>query len=140
MVVVYYEGGYCPTDPFTEPSLPRWLRELVGYDFFFDVVAAYTFQDDFGDDEASHLRALTSLTTLRLDDGKISDVGLEHLAGLTSLEELGLCGTQITDAGLEYLFGLRGLTLLDLTDTRVTAEGVRKLQRALSKCEIVYDE
>jgi hypothetical protein len=114
MVVVYYEGGYCPTDPFAEPSLPRWLRELFGYDFFFDVVEVYVSERDFGDEEASHLKALTSLTTLRLADTKISDAGLKHLEGLTNLEGLNLSGTQ------------------------VTPEGVKKLKRALPACEIVY--
>ena len=60
-----------------------------------------------------YLKSLTGLRTLRLLNGKITDVGLAHLAGLTELTELWLDGnSKITDAGLAHLKGLRKLKTL----------------------------
>ena len=39
----------------------------------------------------------------------MTDAGLEHLKGLTQLRELNLNDTQVTDAGLEHLKGLTQL-------------------------------
>jgi hypothetical protein len=145
-----------------EPPVPRWKRLLLGKDFFFDVVWAELITTGFGDDEAAHLRGLTGLKTLRLNDPQFTDAGLAHLRGLTSLERLYLDGTQVTDAGLVHLEGmtnlqslglfltpvtdaglgrLRGLTKLEwlnLVDTQATPEGVKKLQEALPECQIHY--
>jgi Leucine-rich repeat (LRR) protein len=83
-----------------------------------------------------HLRGLTGLQELTLEDAQVTDAGLAYLRGLTSLASLDLTGTQITDAGLEDLKGLTTLHLLDLRDTRLTNEGIRELQEALPKCEL----
>jgi hypothetical protein len=146
-------------DPFAEPSVSKWARELLGDDFFFDVVIVSVGRD-VGDREASHLKALNNLTHLDLSytqgtgaglehlerltnlewldlrHTQVTDAGLEHLKGLTNLQWLDLIGTQVSDAGLDHLRGLNGLLLLDLDGTQVTPEGVEKLQEALPDCEI----
>ena len=43
----------------------------------------------------------------------------------------------ITDAGLEYLKNLRNLRSVTMQGTKVTQAGVDKLKEALPECEIV---
>ena len=57
--------------------------------------------------------------------------GLKHLKSLTSLRWLSLDNTQVTDAGLEHLKDLTNLGDLDLRGTQVTDAGVKKLEAAL---------
>ena len=46
-------------------------------------------------------------------------------------------GTMITDAGLAHLKGLTGLRVLDLQGTRITDAGVRALEEALPRLEVI---
>ncbi|MGO8753298.1 MAG: leucine-rich repeat domain-containing protein [Thermoguttaceae bacterium] len=140
---------------------PKWLRNLLGDDFFttVDNVAYFTKVGDAGlkpltgltelrflflqntkvtDAGLEHLKGLTRLVTLYVGETKVTDAGLEHLKGLTRLVTLYVGETTVTDAGLEYLKGLTRLRGLSLESTKVTDEGVRKLKRVLPHCEIVY--
>jgi hypothetical protein len=123
-----------------QPDAPQWLRELLGDDFFVDVVTVLPSNPGFGDDGATHFEGLTNLRALSLHRTQITDAGLKHLEGLTNLAFLFLADTQITDAGLEHLEGLGNLEELSLEDTQVTPEGVKKLQEALPDCQIICDE
>ena len=67
---------------------------------------------------------------------QISDAGLVHLKGLSSLQWLGLENTQITGAGLVHPEALSNLSTLNLDDTQITDAGVAKLKEALPNCEI----
>ena len=107
--VVYYEYQ---TKSGQKPPGPKWLRELIGDEYFVSVVLV-----DF-------------------NETQVTDAGLMHLKGLTKLELLYLNRTQITDAGLEHLKGLTNLEDLWLNGTQVTDEGVKKLQQALPNCGI----
>lgn len=84
-----------------------------------------------------HLKGLTNIQMLDLQDTKISDAGLVHLEGLTKLDWLWLSDTKVTDAGLVHLKALTKLRFLDLRATKVTAAGVKKLQAALPDCRII---
>jgi hypothetical protein len=46
----------------------------------------------------------------------------------------------VTDTGLKELMPLNTLAVLTLGYTKVTGEGVKKLQKALPKCEIIHIE
>jgi hypothetical protein len=61
---------------------------------------------------------------LHMANPDVTDATLEHLKGLTHLRELDLNDTQVTDAGLAVLKGLP-LTALHLKGTKVTDEGFR---------------
>ncbi len=66
----------------------------------------------------------------------MTDAGMEHLKGLSQLRVLRLDDTPVTDAGLERLKCVTTLELLGLDGTKVTDAGARKLKRGLPACEI----
>ena len=84
----------------------------------------------------AHLKGLTLLETLRLENRQIGDAGLAHLRGLTSLKTLYLRNTQVSDGGLEHLKGLTTLEKLSLGGTRVSKTGLTELKQALPNCSI----
>ena len=83
-----------------------------------------------------HLEGLTRLEHLTLNQTQIGDAGVEHLKGLKQLKELGLGQTRVSDASLEHLTGFQHLVRLELQRTKVSAEGVRKVKRALPRCDV----
>ncbi len=96
-------------DGVLKPPGPKWLRNLLGIDYFDDVVGV-----GFG-------------TT------QVSDV--TPLSGLTSLRALDLHSTQVSD--ITPLSGLTSLQALDLHGTQVSEEAVEQLKRALPECTMV---
>jgi len=108
-----------------EPPTPAWLRELIGDDFFLDVVGVGVAEDTgVGDVVLEHVKGLTKLEYLVLGGSPITDDGLENAKGLTRLDGLVLLGTQVTDDGLEHLKGLTELEWLELSFTQVTDDGL----------------
>lgn len=91
---------------------------------------------DITDAGLAHLQSLKRLSKLSLCDTKVSDAGLVHLRSLINLEELNLSGTQITDAGLAELRGLASLKHLVVARTKVTEAGLRELTQALPKLQV----
>jgi hypothetical protein len=147
--------------PGGRPWAPSWLVELVGVDFFGDVIhvdlsgslgrADSTLVEvgrlqqlqeiwlgnaSVTDAGLVRLKGLTNLSVLWLSGTQVTDAGLVHLKGLTNLTDLGLAGTQVTDAGLVHLEGLTSLSSLDLAGTHVTDAEVKELQRALPSLKI----
>ena len=59
-----------------------------------------------------------------------------HLKGLTKLKTLYLNDTQVSDTELAHLKGLTKLTNLEFDVTRVTDAGVAELKKALPRCRI----
>jgi hypothetical protein len=76
---------------------------------------------------------------VRLNSQDVTDATLAQLSGLTGLQRLELIGAKITDDGLLHLKALPNLKSLLLRRTAVTNAGVKKLQQALPKCEILVD-
>jgi hypothetical protein len=74
-----------------------------------------------------------------LENTAVSDEGLLHLVPLRILNNVDLTNTGITDSGLDVLSKIRTLEFIHIEGTKVSAEGVRKLQSALPRCEIVSD-
>ena len=131
----------------SDPSAPRWLRLLLGADFFGYVRCVDLRQHCWGtglplrsriqieQDHAKaavaalkHLEGLSRLQNLDLSDVPVSDAGLKHIEGLCRLQELRLERTQVTNAGLETLEGLQQLQKLDLGGTAITGDGLRPLR------------
>jgi len=143
-----------------EPGGPDWLRRWVGDERMkgFDRVGV-VFRSEVSDRDLKplsdisklkalkfwqitdkglrHLRGLTDLESLALNNTQITDKGLRHLRGLTNLEKLGLINTQITDKGLRHLIGMRNLKHVWLDDTHFKShEGVLALEKALPFCRL----
>ena len=95
-----------------QKHIAAWCQKLVGPDFLLHAVSVSFYYTQVG------------------------DAGLVHLKELTSLKELDLNDTQTTDAGLMHLKELTNLEVLLLYGTQVTYEGVEKLQQSLPNCEI----
>lgn len=85
---------------------------------------------------------LTRLETLSLQGNCFTDRGLKSLRRLTRLRQLciGLGDTRITDEGLLHLHGLKNLSLLELQKSPVTQAGLAKLQQALPKVGVVHED
>jgi hypothetical protein len=59
--------------------------------------------------EPRHLKGLTKLQDVYLENTQVTGAGLEYLKGLTQLQTLDMKSTQMTDIGLEHLEGLTRL-------------------------------
>jgi Leucine-rich repeat (LRR) protein len=133
------------------PPGPAWIRDLVGVDYFADVIQMYAptadenfiealgylthlntlflFGDKVTDATVARIVGLTRLINLELDGASITDTGLTDVAQLPCLRSLCLdrC-VRITDAGLEQIGKIRGLEFLNISDCRnVTDSGLRDL-------------
>ena len=98
-----------------DPPGPDWLVELIGVDYFDDVVA------------------------VRLRDLPVTDADLDLVRDLPDLRGLSISRTKVTDAGLAHLTALTKLERLDLDGTNITVAGIKKLQQALPKCLIIQN-
>jgi hypothetical protein len=97
----------------------KWLRDLLGEDFFYDV------------------------TSVNMDatvtDLSVTNADLKPLAQLPQLRSLffhRLYKPKLTDDGLDHLRSLSHLRFLDLRGSSVTDAGVEKLQKVLPDCQI----
>ncbi|MGH7138792.1 MAG: DUF4240 domain-containing protein [Pirellulales bacterium] len=114
-------------DPFADsvPPGPRWLRRLLGDDFFVHATAVKFVPPKFA---------------RRANSGPpINDDGLELLRHLPALEKVFLAKSQVTDRGLRHIRGLKKLKYLDLRDTKISGEALAKLLQALPNCEIRHE-
>jgi hypothetical protein len=114
----------------------RWLRKLLGDDFF-AAVSLVSVPVDIADAQLVHVEVLTGLNSLELHGPQLTDAGLEHLKGLKRLESLTLDNTGVTDAGLEHLKGLTRLESLRLNYTAVTDAGLEHVKELTSLKELM---
>jgi hypothetical protein len=136
------------SNPPEKPHAPGWLLNLLGDDFFCEVVVALPRNDaqllllqplktlrrlDFSDTNMTDsgmaaLKDLRQLQWLNLRRAKVTDAGLKYLQNLPQIRFLDLGGTHVTDDGLIYLKDLRQLQRLDLGFTKVADNGLVNLQ------------
>jgi hypothetical protein len=84
-----------------------------------------------GDAVLTHLRRLSGLRTLRLQQLSFQDVPLARLAELPALECLSLSHSDLSDDQLVHLAKLKSLRELSILDTDVTDAAARQLKRTL---------
>ncbi|EMI53914.1 leucine-rich repeat domain-containing protein [Rhodopirellula sallentina] len=80
-------------------------------------------------DTAQPAKTFARLNTVLIDQGVVTDKGLDIIAQLPDLEHLRLRLSPVTDEGIVSLTGSKKLWLLNLPHSRITTEGVRKLQK-----------
>ncbi len=122
------------TDP--EPPGPRWLRAVIGDEYFCQVDWVDFATDYWGrrkelglskiDDEGlACLELIPTVTVLELGNNRaITDAGLVHLRDLKGLRTAYLYRSSVVGPGLIHLIRLRDLQVLDLTLTPLTDEGM----------------
>jgi hypothetical protein len=124
--------GMVTSDP--RPKTPPYLRNVLGEDFFSDVVVVSLNGTEVTDEGLGHLKVFTSLEDLHLGKHEVtakrplvSDAGLAQLRTLTNLQRLDLDYLNVTDRGLEHLNPLTSLERLDLEHTQVSNDGLKHL-------------
>ena len=122
-----------------EPPGPKWLREILGDDFFGEATS-FSSQAAADDAETSRLKdALRELPYLKSVDmcaPHITDSGLVGFARLTQIESLHFwMSTELTDAGVLHLKGMSGLRSLQIQG-RFSDAAISDLKRALPNCKI----
>jgi hypothetical protein len=155
---VRYDYQYDEKDKYVKDSVPPgrpWLRQLIGDEYFQDVVQVDFFHDfkpkQVTDDDLRLIAKLPNLRRISLMETNVTDAGLAHLAGLENVQALCLNGTKVTnagmdhikdwkhlrslmlqhtavdDAGLKHVGAFRDLEVLVLNNTKVTSRGVAEL-------------
>ena len=157
--LVFYDGKWIDGvhDSAATTWAPRWLVDLVGFDYFGRVTmvaidsfstAAKTKTSPVGDlaslqqsrtRESSfpgavlaHLTGLPRLSVLKLSGHQVTDDELIHLEGLTNVSHLDLVSTRITGAGLVHLKALNRLSKLCIHDSPLTDDGLANLRKLKS--------
>jgi hypothetical protein len=149
-----------PTKSPPKPPNFRRLRELLGDDFFSDVVSVTVPYHARADIDTSALRAFRRMRSLNLSGTHVGDADLQKIARMSRIEELRLADTDVTNDGIQWIvqlpslkaLSLRGtvisdaglLTLaqmdtlqeLDVTDTNATKEGLDRLKATLRNCRV----
>ncbi len=129
VVAIREQGGWVTYVP-DEPSAPDWACEILGDDFFMDVVEVHSPFCGVGSTGARCLKDLPRIKVLWFTGEQTRDSDLEHLKGLTELERLSIGGSQITDGGLEHLKELdTTLEFLSISDSRITDAGLEQLSK-----------
>ena len=105
-LIPYFEAVFLPS--------PKWLRGLVGDEFFQEIVTVHVTSTQVTD--LTPLENLTELESLLLSDTQVTD--LTPLATLTNLNWVYINKTPVTD--LTPLTSLTNLAWLGLHDTQVT--------------------
>ena len=111
--------------PGAEPDGSKFLRQLIGHDFFNRLVFV-----DFhpkSDGELLAVGELTDLRILALRYSRISDMGLECLKGLIHLQCLEIVQTEFTGTGLIHLKGLKELRNMVLSGSSFNDAGMASL-------------
>ena len=144
-------------------TTPKWLRDLLGVDFFANVAAVDFLYSDIdpklvGGVALERVKALPLLRSLTIccpyrhfsmevwnDEnladgcGDVTSDDLEHLESLTQLVEFNLLLPKVTGAGLEHLKSLHNLRTLSLDNTKVADAGLEPLQSLGNLQELSLD-
>ncbi|WP_395753032.1 protein kinase domain-containing protein [Prosthecobacter sp.] len=83
-----------------------------------------------GPEGLRHIAALSTLESLEINAGALTDDGLAILAAMKSLKSLSILSSQITDAGLKPLHDMKSLKALTLRDSKTSLAGRDALAKA----------
>lgn len=92
----------------------------------------------FNDAWMPHIAKLTNLKTLRfINNGSLTDVGMEQLAGLKNLEQFSFVGTKITGRGYAKFEGFTELTRVSHRGSSIDDRGLKELCDHLPNLESI---
>lgn len=129
-----WKPGFPVSRPYEEPDGPAWLRQLIGNDYFGDVIHV-DLQHSFATDETMiEIAKLSNLEELNLFETEVTDVGVKRIGRLSNLRWLWLAETRITDESLIEIGKLKNLKVLCINGSTITDAGVTHLQ-GLSKLQ-----
>ena len=144
--IVFYDwqrqnASFQPPPPGGGPAAPKWLRQLIGDEYFQTIVNVTPTRVGVVGDRRSGNRRIQPVTTFSIgvpswttaDPRKFEEL-LRCVGKLKSLERLSLADATINDEMLAHLSGLRQLKRLDLSSTDITGEGLECL-RSMRKLE-----
>lgn len=117
-------GGY---HPWARPRAPGRLVELLGEDYFGDVVSASAGGGTLDGPLLDEIGRLRGLQALHLYGARLGRSDLARIAGLTGLRDLSLRHCTVDDEGLSLLAGLAGLEMLNLSHARINGPGLAHL-------------
>jgi hypothetical protein len=137
-----YEFANGKLTPGREPEGPRWLRGLLGDEYFQHIEQVDLLYDDSSgkwdfnkedrpcDAVLALLRGMAGLKTLFLKGGQATDEGLRHIGTLRGLEDLVIIDAWgVTDDGVAHLSGLRNLKSVCINRSVITDESLVLLSR-----------
>jgi Leucine Rich repeat len=122
--------------PDAEPGGPKWLRKLIGDDYFRKVITVSFATEFYGrrkqlglskvdDDGLRCFESLPDVETIELGHNRaVTDDGLVHLRNLKKLQVLYLYDCNITGTGLKHFVRLPNLHVLDIRWTPITSDGI----------------
>ena len=123
--------------PGQEPWAPRWMRSLLGDEFFQEIAYVSLVYDSTGgkrreitnfapcDDIFAQLAGQSGIKQLLLQRTQATDRGLEHVGRMTGLEALYIWdAASITDAGVAHLAGLKNLQKIHIDNSQITDQSL----------------
>jgi hypothetical protein len=119
--------GYL-SGPTKEIWAPKWMQNVLGLDFFSNVIFIVLRDAEIKDADLKHFQNMKHLQTLCLNGSNNTDAILKHIKTLDQVEYLDLNQTPTTDAGLKYISGLKKLRRLFLAGTKITDAGLAQLE------------
>lgn len=127
-LIVYRTADTPPPNPDATVQIKEQLEQVIAGKAdsinISDVVAI--------DEDLEVLRNQLGIRTLIIDEGIITDAGLNAIGSLTNLVHLRLRQSPISDEGLKHLLSLQNLRVLNLPQADVSIAGIESLT-ALTK-------
>jgi hypothetical protein len=126
--------------PGQTPWGPRWLRDILGDEYFRSVrQVSLDYDDSTGklinnrnvkacDDLLKKIFKLPGLNKLHMKKTQATDEGLRHIGRMSNLEELHIWyARSVTDAGVSHLARLRNLKRVDINFSSLTDDSLAML-------------
>jgi hypothetical protein len=127
-------------DPKKEPSASKWLRDLVGEEYFRNVVAIDLSKTPTGDEDLWILNDLPQIDCLWLYRTQVTDRAIESIARYCpELKGLGFEQASLTDKGIAPLGTLRNLEQLILWNVPIGDDGIRHLAPLTKMRQLILD-